>query len=161
MLDIIILLPLVYGLARGIMRGFFKEIVAVFGLLIAFVFAKLFADDLAPAVQSWFTWETDLSRTVAFLIIFFAVTIVLNLIAWLMTKLLKAINLGWLDRMGGAFVGLFKWAFIVSIIINCVEFLDSHFHIIEPSVKAESYTYKPVEKIASVFLAAWDKATDD
>lgn len=160
MLDFIILLPLVYGLARGIMRGFFKEVIAIFGLLIAFVCAKAFADSLTPVIQSWFTWDTGLSRTVAFLFIFFAVTITLNLVAWLITKFLHAIHLGWLNRLGGALMGMFKWAFIVSIIINCVDFLDTHFHFLEPSVKTESYTYKPVKKIASVFLVAWDEAAE-
>ena len=161
MLDIIILLPLVYGLARGIMRGFFKEIVAIFGLLIAFVCAKVFADGLTPVIQSWFTWDEGASRVVAFLFIFFVVSITLNLLAWLLNKLMHAINLGWLDRLGGAFIGMFKWAFIVSIIINCAEFLDSHFHFIEPEVKTGSLAYRPVQKITSVFLAAWDEAIDD
>lgn len=159
--DIIVLLPLVFGLARGIMRGLVKEIVAIFGLLISFVCARAFSSDLAPVIQDMLTWETDLSKTVAFLVIFFTVSICLSLLGWLLTKLLHAIHLGWLNRLGGGLVGLFKWAFIISVLINCIDFLDDHFHFLQPDLKENSCAYKPLRKIAAVGLVAWDKAIED
>ncbi len=161
MIDIIILLPLVYGLARGIMRGLIKEVIGLFSLLIAFVCAKEFAGDMAVIVQSWFTWETDICKTISFLFIFFATSIILSAIGWLLTRLLHAIHLGWLNRLFGGLFGVLKWTFVVSIILNCIDFLDEHFHFIQPDIKHTSYTYEPVRKVTSVFLAAWDEAAKE
>ena len=59
----------------------------------------------------------------------------------MLTKLFKLISLGWLNRLIGGVFGAVKWVLIVSIIVLCVDMLDSVLHFIRPEIKESSILY--------------------
>ncbi len=152
-LDIILLLPIVYGLIRGIFRGLVGELTAIVAVIAGIICAKLFAPELANAILNVFTWGIQVCNLIAYLLIFLVVTCCLHLIGKLLARLLSAISLGWLNRLAGGLFGGLKWALIVSILLNCFNLLDNHFQILKPEVKKASVAYQPLEKLASV---TWD-----
>ncbi len=140
-LDIIILLPLVYGLIRGIMRGIVQEVFALLGIILGIVVARMYAGSVAAWLQQVSTWDVQLLRPIAAFAIFMVVAIACNLLARLLTKLFKLISLGWLNRLAGGLFGALKWIIIVAIIITCIDMLDEVLHFIQPELKQSSKCY--------------------
>ncbi len=156
-LDIILLLPIVYGLIRGIFRGLVGELTAIIAVIAGVVCAKFFAPDLAVKLTQIFAWGKQVCELLSYVLIFFVVTICLHLLGRLIARLLQAIALGWLNRLVGGVFGGLKWALVVSVLLNCFNLLDSYIHILKPEVKNASIAYKPLEKLASV---TWDAFQD-
>ena len=95
MLDLIILIILGFGFLIGLKRGFFLQIIHLTGFIIAFIIAYLYYDQLAPKLTLWvpfpnFSSDSALSlvmenvnledayyRAIAFVVIFFAVKIII------------------------------------------------------------------------------------
>ena len=98
MLDLIILIILGFGFLIGLKRGFILQIIHLTGFIIAFIIAYLYYDQLAPKLTLWvpfpnFSSDSALSlvmenvnledayyRAIAFVVIFFAVKIILQII---------------------------------------------------------------------------------
>lgn len=152
-IDIIILVPLLYGFARGLWRGFVSEVVATGALAVGIVCAKIFAKPLAEWLTTQVTWSMSTCELVAYAVIFVAATMLLSMVGWMLSKLMKAIKLGWLNHLLGGVFGTLKWALILSLLINVFDLLDGTFHFIQPEVKSQSIGYEPLRKVASV---AWE-----
>lgn len=152
MLDIILLVPILYGCIRGLFRGLVKELTAIIAIVAAIVCAKIFAPSAAQVLMKYATLSEAVCNVVAYLIVFFVVALFLHLIGYMLSSLLKAISLGWLNRLLGAVFGTLKWALIVSVLFNGAAILDDYFHFIKPELKETSIAYSPVKKLASV---AW------
>ncbi len=127
-LDVFILLPLLVGLVRGLMRGLISEIIA-FVVVILGVLGSRFA---APPVSAWFLtrfgWPEGVCDVVAYVIIFLAIAIVLSFLARLLTKFLRAIHLGWANRILGGVFGVLKYGFLVLIAVFILDKTDEAFH---------------------------------
>jgi len=142
-LDILILLPLVYGLIRGLMRGMIAELNAVLALVVGVVGARLWGPQLALWMQNTYHWQLHLCNTLSYISIFLVVAIVLNLIGAALQKLLKAIKLGWVNRLLGAVCGTLKWSIIVLVLIFIVGQVDSQFHLMPKELTQQSIVYQP------------------
>ncbi len=152
-LDIILLLPIVYGLIRGIFRGLVGELTAIVAIIAGVICAKIYAPEFAIKLTEVFTWSKQVCELLAYLLLFLGATLCLHLIGKLIARLLRAISLGWLNHLLGCIFGGLKWALIVSVMLNCFNIVDASMHILKPEVKKASVAYKPLAKLASV---TWD-----
>jgi len=142
-LDIVLLLPLIYGLIRGLMRGLIVELNAVLSLLLGIVGARLWGPPFALWMQHANNWPMPLCTALAYVVIFLGIAIVLNLLGAAFQKLMKAIKLGWVNRiLGGAF-GLLKWTLIMLVIIFVTGLVDTQFQILPNDLKQQSVIYQP------------------
>jgi len=140
-IDIIIALPLIYGIIRGVMRGLITEVLAIVGIILGIVLARMYAGDAATWLQQVSSWDINLLKPIAAFGIFIVVAIVCNLLARLLTKLFKLISLGWVNRLIGGLFGAAKWILIVAVIITCVDMLDGVLQFIKPEMKQSSVLY--------------------
>ena len=140
-IDIIIALPLIYGIIRGVMRGLITEVLAIVGIILGIVLARMYAGDAATWLQQVSSGDINLLKPIAAFGIFIVVAIVCNLLARLLTKLFKLISLGWVNRLIGGLFGAAKWILIVAVIITCVDMLDGVLHFIKPEMKQSSVLY--------------------
>lgn len=132
-LDIIILGFVALGFIIGLCRGFFKELVGTVGLLIAILVANWVAPMGRSLVLSLVSDDTA-ALACAWILVFIAMMLAMKGIAYLLTKAMKAVDLGWLNRMaGGLFSGL-KY-FMIVILLVCL------FNIL--SEKFEGFVLKP------------------
>lgn len=99
LLAIWVILALV-GLFRGLIRMVFPLIGLVLGVFLAGQFHAALARGLT------FIEGENLSRIVAFILIFLAVLIGVSILGIFARKFLRLLTLGWLDRLGGLLVGL-------------------------------------------------------
>ena len=139
--DIIIALPIIYGIIRGVMRGLITEVFAIAGIILGIVVARIYADDAAAWLQGVSTWDINLLKPIAAFCIFIVVAIICNLLARLLTKLFKLISLNWANRLIGGLFGAAKWILIVAVIVTCVDMLDGVLHFIKPELKESSVLY--------------------
>ena len=140
-LDIIILLPLLIGLIRGLMRGFVVELTAIVAIILGFVGTRICGAAFAIWISKQFAWPEAVCSVVAYALLFLGITLFLNLVAKLISRLFKAVNLGWLNRLFGAIFGVTKWAAIVLFIVLCVHRLDDQFHFFKEDLKQQSTIY--------------------
>ena len=152
-LDIVILLPLLVGLVRGTMRGLITEIIAIAAVILGFIGAKIWGQLFSAWLLSQFTWPQPVCDAVAYALLFLGIAIALNFAGRLLSKLLKAIKLAWVNRLLGATFGLLKWGLIVLAIVFCVNKLDQQFNFLQPELKKQSIIYPEAVKLA-------DKALD-
>lgn len=143
-LDILILLPLLIGLVIGIKRGLIIELTNLISIIAGVVCARLLSAPVAAWIAQQFTWPEAVCSVVAYTLLFLISTIILYLLGKLLTKLFKAVKLGWLNRLLGGVFGLAKYAIIVLFVVLCVHQLDTQFQFLQEDLKEESVVYKAV-----------------
>jgi membrane protein required for colicin V production len=95
-LDIVILVILVITVFLGLKAGLIKMVISLAGLILGIFMAGRLYQALADKLS---------------------VMIVAAIVAWLLTKLISAITLGWVNRLGGALVGLLIAAIFIGAIL--------------------------------------------
>lgn len=140
-LDILIFLPLLIGLIRGLMRGVIIELSAILSLIFGYIGARFLGAMFSAWLLQQFTWPEAVCSVVAYVLLFVGITIVINIIARLLSKLFKAVNLGWVNRLFGALFGIIKWGLIMLCIVLCLHRLDDNFHFLQEDLKRQSVVY--------------------
>ena len=148
-LDIIILLPVAYGIVRGIMQGLVREVFALVGIILGIVLARIYGDSVTVWLTGVITVEPALLKPIASFAIFIVVAVVCNILAIVITKLMKFISLGGLNRLIGGLFGAAKWILILSVIVAFVDILDDVLHFIQPELKESSPIWNYALKLAS------------
>lgn len=149
MLDIILSIPLLYGLVMGVKRGFVKEAVMLVAIAMGVFVARWFSSPMAMLLQE----HLDATPCVAQPLSYFVVMVVfvggMYVLAWMLTKILKAMKLGTVNRIFGAVFGVMKWVLILSVILNFMAVVDRYVPVKSKPAVQNSKLYSPIEKIYS------------
>ena len=127
-LDVLILLPLLIGLVRGLMRGLISEIIAFVVVILGVLGSRFAAPSVSKCLLQWFLWPEGVCDIVAYALIFLAIAILLSIAAKLLTRLLRAIHLGWANRLLGGLFGVLKYGIIVLFAVFIMDKTDEAFH---------------------------------
>jgi membrane protein required for colicin V production len=111
-LDYAVIGVFVVSLAVGALRGLVREVLSILGWVIAFLAANLLAGPLGPLMPQAIP-SPELRVAAAFVAVFVASLIVTSLLGLLLSKIVKAVGLGGVDRMLGALFGLARGLLIV------------------------------------------------
>ncbi len=114
-LDIIIAVLLVVSVIGGIKSGLIRMVISLAGMLLGIWLAGHYYQALGDKLT--FISSDKGASIAAYVIILIAVTIVAGIIAWLLTKIISATPLGWLNRIGGAVLGLLSSAVFIGAIL--------------------------------------------
>ena len=135
-LDILIGVIVGFCLIRGIFRGLVKEITSIVGVFIGFYAAYTYYPVVAKWLSRLITNESYLNIC-SFLITFTILFFVVGFIGVLLKHLLKAVALGWADRILGAAFGFLKAVLIVSVLLVALTtFLPQKTPVIKDSLLA-------------------------
>lgn len=156
-LDVLLILPLVVGLVRGMMRGLISEIIAIVVVILGVVGAKLWAPPFSAFLLKQFAWPQGVCDVVAYTLLFLAVAIVLSILARLLTKFMRAIHLGWANRIAGGVFGIAKYGILVLIAVFVMDRTNRSFHYLDdaPIVKT-SVVYPQMVKVTNTLIAYKD-----
>ncbi|TAG57558.1 MAG: CvpA family protein [Cytophagales bacterium] len=121
-IDIIILIPILYGIYQGYQKGLvtmlFEVISIILGVILAF---KLLQVGIGVLYQ-YFPNMSKILPFLSFLVIFTLVLLGVRAIGFAIKTVLDfTIFAGILDNIAGAFIGLFRWTFTVSILVWLVK----------------------------------------
>ena len=151
-IDIIISILLAVGLFLGLRDGIVKQIATLVGLVVGLLVGKLCYTPVGDWLTGLFGMSSQVSRIVAFALIMVVVPLLFTLLGWLISKLLSAVSLGWLNRLLGGLVGVLKFSLFVGILITGVELFDVKDRVIAQPKKNASYFYYPIYKASSIFF---------
>jgi membrane protein required for colicin V production len=147
--DIVVGVILAYSLIRGLFRGLVKEVSSIIGVLGGFLAAYSFYGILAVYLSGVIS-NSAYRNLLAFLIIFCAMVVLVNVLAVIIKYLMKIVFLGWLDRLGGVVFGFIKGALIVAVLfLALTAFLPKGTPLIKDSLTAP-YVSLVSEKLATV-----------
>ena len=117
---IIVLAALVVGATKGLIKQTASLMSWVIGIVVSLFFGDVITDlfiHLNPEAANW-PMASITTKAVALSIFFLVVTLGLRLLSRLLRGLVKATGMGCLDRAGGAALFVFKYTFLLSIIMN-------------------------------------------
>lgn len=135
MLDIAIILLLIFGFFNGLRRGFILQVFHLVSFIIAYVVADLYYDKLAPKLVLWIPYpnfsnnsslklfannshmEDAFYRAIAFVIIFFAVKIVLQIFGAMLEFIAQLPILKQLNVWAGGLLGFCEVYLIIFILL--------------------------------------------
>ena len=146
-LDIILAIPLIWGLYKGVIKGIVKELAALIALIAGIYGAVHFADNIHPYLKEQFAIESSFLPIVSFAITFIVIVLAVKLIGFIIDKIVKAVALGIISRLLGGVFGVLKTAFILSALLLIINTFDYYLKLIPIEQKKQSVLYKPISNM--------------
>tara|TARA_B100000497_G_scaffold11059_1_gene12511 strand:- start:1024 stop:1497 length:474 start_codon:yes stop_codon:yes gene_type:complete len=113
-LDLVIVVFCAFLVAKGIWKGFVKEIAGIVAVTGGVAFSFLFHAQVQPYVSA-FAGEKYV-QLVSYILIFLGFYLVVMLLGKLLDKILRSIMLGGVNRILGALFGLIKACFWLTLL---------------------------------------------
>jgi membrane protein required for colicin V production len=123
------------------MKGLVIEITSIVAIILGVLGSRLWGAMFATWLLRQFAWPESVCVVLAYALLFVGISILLHLVAKLLTKLFKKVSLGWLNRLLGGLFGIIKWGIIVLAIVLCIHQLDKQFNFIQKDLKQKSVVY--------------------
>ena len=135
MLDLVLFIILILGFFIGLKRGFILQLIHLIGFVVAFIIAYLNYEKLAPKLTLWVPYpsfgsgttiqmffdnvnlEDAYYRAIAFVVIFFAVKIILQIIGSMLDFVANIPILKQLNVWAGGLLGFLEIYLIVFILL--------------------------------------------
>tara|TARA_B100000035_G_C20882078_1_gene501012 strand:+ start:84 stop:563 length:480 start_codon:yes stop_codon:yes gene_type:complete len=146
--DIVIFALIGFGIIKGLYKGLFAEVASIAALLIGSYGAVYFSNYANSALNKFLSWPKASINILAFVITFLVIVLSITLIGKALTKLVKVMSLGIINRLlGGVFGGL-KIALLISVLILVLNNFGITKLIISEDKIKKSIIYTPIESIA-------------
>ena len=107
-----------------------------------------FSDITSDLLYRHLNLQTQYLSLISFALTFILIVIAVHILARAIDKLLKAVALGFLNRLAGMLFGILKTALIISIILVLVNNIDKRVPFIPEEHKEGSLLYEPLSKLA-------------
>lgn len=142
-LDILLLLPLLYGAYKGFSRGFVIEVATLLGLILGVYVAIKFSDYTENILRDFLDISSKYLSYIALGVTFLLVVVAIYLLGKMLTKLVDIVSLGLVNKLLGTVLGIAKSFVILCIILLIVDALDDKFQFMNKEVKENSLFYNP------------------
>ena len=164
-IDIIIIILLVFGLARGFINGFIKELASLLALILGIWGAIKFSSFTAERLYDFFDMTGQYVGIIAFLITFVLIVIGVHFVGLVVDKFIEKISLGFLNSLLGLIFGVFKSALILSVIFTVLNAIDAKHKFLPRKQIEDSRLYSPIADIAPAIFpvigeGGFDKSFD-
>jgi membrane protein required for colicin V production len=124
--DIALLAFVAVGALMGLLRGFVREIISTIGILLAAIIANLVSPVADPYLSRWGN-ECSTAAAIIWVVIFLLVLFVLRKLTFIITRLLKTVMLGGINKLLGALFGALKYLLIACLVVSLLEFVCTKF----------------------------------
>lgn len=152
--DIIICIPLIWGIYKGFTKGLVIEVAGLAAFFLGIWAATKFSDDL----KGIFSFAGKYDSVVAFCLLFLAAIILIFLTAKLINKMVEGASLSSVNKVTGAAFGGLKFALILSVLFFVLDAVEKSYPMLSVKTKEESLLYKPVSLIAPTVIPGLDKS---
>lgn len=160
-IDIILGALILFGIIRGLMKGFFVE-VASLGALIAGVYGAIhFSNFAAEFLMEKVSWDEKYINIVAFAITFVVIVLAIALAGKALTKLANFAALGVINKVMGAVFGGLKIGLILSVVLIVFDGLNKTIPFASEEDLEDSVLYAPVKSLAPTIFPNILKQGDD
>ena len=154
-LDIAIAIVLfIFGL-RGLRKGLVISVVTLLAFGAGIYGAMHFSDFTAEHLQEVMSIDPKYLNTVAFVLTFILLVVVVNLIGRWVKGLVRTMNLSFFDRLGGFVLGTAKGVLLCSTLVLVLNNLQM-MGLIKDEAKENSYLYPYIEKTVPYLYQGFD-----
>ena len=143
-LDIIIAVPLLYGLIKGFSNGIVKEVTSLLALFVGVYIAINFSEYLEPKFIDILDGYKEFVPVLAFGVLFLVSVFCIKAIGFVVDKLTKALALGIFSRIFGGVFGFLK----VVVIFSFLLFVINDYNLVNKKAKNSSVLFDPLTDIA-------------
>ncbi|WP_022669839.1 CvpA family protein [Hippea alviniae] len=106
---------------RGMIRGIVREVFGLAALILGVVASNMFGRSFGHYIATHLTVTPTVAYAFGFFVMFIVVYLVLLLVGYVISSILKKIELGWLDRLLGLAFGSAKALFFIAIVVFLCE----------------------------------------
>lgn len=157
-IDILIVLPVVYGAWTGFRKGFIVEIFMLLALLVG-VYAGVHLSDQATIIlRDNLNVEWKYLPTVAFIVVFLMVGAMVFFLGKVVEKLVDFTGLKLLNKMAGLFFGVVKFLYVISIILLIEQSFQDKAEVLPGKAKEGSLLYEPVKNLSFKSIPAFENS---
>ena len=151
-LDLLILALLIFGIVRGVIKGFVLELAGFVGVILSIYIARFYSGLMMSFMESFFGLGKEILPIFGFLITFIIALIIFHFLALLVDKFVSLIALGWLNKLLGGAISLVKYVLFVSILMNLFDLANLRLDLFDTDFQTESKLYKPLKRVAPTIL---------
>jgi len=150
LLDILLGIPIAWGLWKGFKNGLFMEIASIIALIAGIYGAIHFSYITGDYLSQQMDWNERNMSIAAFIITFVLIIIVVHLAGKLLTKVANFAMLGLVNKIAGAIFGGLKVAILLGAVLIFFDRMDTKFHLLDQRTKENSVLYQPIKEIGSL-----------
>ncbi len=151
-LDIVLAALILFGLVRGLMKGFFVEVASVIALVAGVYGAIHFSNYAGSFIDDNSKWDDKTINLVAFAITFLIIVLVIALAGKALTKLADFAALGIVNKLLGALFGALKVALILSVVLNIFDSMNRAIPMTDEKSIEDSVLYTPVKSLVPIIF---------
>ena len=157
-IDILLCIPLVWGLYKGFTKGLVIEAATLVAFSLGVWCGITFSDYIAQKMTEHFDWHSPYLPIISFACVFLLIIAFVFLVAKMIQKMVDGVALSAINKIGGAVFGALKFALMMSVVIFMIDAIEESYPMISFKTKEESLLYRPVGKIAPTLIPALDKS---
>lgn len=154
LVDIILIVPLAYGLIKGLYKGLINELASLIALLAGVAIAYTFYPSFGAKLQENFLSSVSPTELniISFSLIFLLAALTVFLIGKMVTKLLSALALGLFNRFLGGVFGFLKVLLILLMITALINPIIQKQSFYEDSLLQQSIVYQKLSYFEHVLF---------
>jgi len=137
-LDLIILMPLIYGAYKGYKRGFIMSLFLLLAVVVGLYAAFHFTDLIVSYGKEHFAWKSSYIAPLTFLSLFLVVGAGIYFGGKVLESVIKLVKLSILNSLAGAVLGLLQWTYFVGSLLLMLISFDQKEKIISKETKQHS-----------------------
>ena len=151
-LDIIMGSLVLFGAVKGFFKGFIIEAASIVALIVGILGALLFASTIGDLLSTYFDFDTIPPTGIIFALIFIVIIISINLLAKLLTNVIKMAALGLINRIFGSLFGGLKFAIVLSALLLLLNQFSFLFQYFDTRILEESILYDPIKNLGEILF---------
>ena len=151
-IDIILVIPVVWGLYKGIKKGLIIELASLIALIFGIYGGIKFSGFVSEHIQNLFNVSSKILPIISFAVTFLIIVILIYSLGKLLEKIVKIVALGIINRIAGGIFGVLKVTLIISFILTFINTINERIHFIDEKTKTNSLLYEPVLSVSSFII---------
>ena len=158
-IDLVMGIFILIAAIQGFRNGFIIELASLAALVLGIWGGIKFSDFTAGFITQHTGYNSQYLGTIAFVVTFIIIVLLIHIMGKMLDSVVKAIFLGFLNRLAGIVFGVLKTAVILSILLLLFDDVDQTMHILPVKQKEQSKVYLPMKQVVPSlfpFIKLWN-----
>ena len=142
-IDILIVLPLIFGAYRGFKNGLVMEVFLLLALFVGLYAGINFSEFFSEKLNTWFGWNNRYLPIITFSLIFIAIGAMIYFLGITLDRLIKAVKLSLINKIFGSVFSTLKTLYFISVTLILITAYDKGGSFIPETSRKGSLLYQP------------------